>query len=88
MTRLQDWAVGPFVRRLSSYARSSDATLAPASYYQNETYGVLLDPTYTAKAMAALIADVRSGELTPEEAIVFLHTGGTPALFAHAGLFD
>lgn len=49
--------------------------------------GVLLDPTYTAKAMAALIADVRAGSIAPDETIVFLHTGGTPALFAHAELF-
>ncbi|HEY6175689.1 MAG TPA: pyridoxal-phosphate dependent enzyme, partial [Kofleriaceae bacterium] len=53
-----------------------------------ERDGVLLDPTYTAKAMAALIADVRAGAVAPDETIVFLHTGGTPALFAHAGLFD
>jgi D-cysteine desulfhydrase family pyridoxal phosphate-dependent enzyme len=53
-----------------------------------ERDGVLLDPTYTAKAMAALIADVRTGAVTPDETIVFLHTGGAPALFAHAGLFD
>jgi 1-aminocyclopropane-1-carboxylate deaminase/D-cysteine desulfhydrase-like pyridoxal-dependent ACC family enzyme len=50
--------------------------------------GVLLDPTYTAKAMAALIADIRAGSVAPDETVVFLHTGGTPALFAHAGLFD
>ena len=52
-----------------------------------ERDGVLLDPTYTAKAMAGLIADVRSGVITPDETIVFLHTGGVPALFAHADLF-
>jgi D-cysteine desulfhydrase family pyridoxal phosphate-dependent enzyme len=52
-----------------------------------ERDGVLLDPTYTAKAMAGLIADVRSGAVTPGETIVFLHTGGVPALFAQAGLF-
>jgi D-cysteine desulfhydrase family pyridoxal phosphate-dependent enzyme len=50
--------------------------------------GVLLDPTYTAKAMAALMADVRSGAIAPDETIVFLHTGGVPALFAHAALFE
>ena len=49
-----------------------------------ERDGVLLDPTYTSKAMAALIADVRSGGIAPDETIVFLHTGGAPALFAHA----
>jgi len=48
-----------------------------------ERDGVLLDPTYTAKAMAGLIADVRSGAIAPDETIVFLHTGGVPALFAH-----
>jgi len=53
-----------------------------------ERDGVLLDPTYTAKAMAALIADVRAGAMSPDETIVFLHTGGVPALFAHAALFD
>jgi D-cysteine desulfhydrase family pyridoxal phosphate-dependent enzyme len=52
-----------------------------------ETEGVLLDPVYTAKAMAALIADVRSAAIAPDESIVFLHTGGVPALFAHAGAF-
>lgn len=49
-----------------------------------ERDGVLLDPTYTAKAMAALIAHVRAGDIDPTETIVFLHTGGVPALFAHA----
>ena len=49
--------------------------------------GILLDPTYTAKAMAALIADVRCGAIDPAETIVFLHTGGVPALFAHAAAF-
>ena len=47
-----------------------------------ERDGVLLDPTYTSKAMAALIDDVRHSAIDPRETIVFLHTGGTPALFA------
>ena len=49
-----------------------------------EHEGILLDPVYTAKAMAALIADVRAGVVSPAETVVFLHTGGVPALFAHA----
>ena len=52
-----------------------------------ERDGVLLDPTYTAKAMAGLIADVRAGAVAPDETIVFLHTGGIPALFAYADAF-
>lgn len=45
------------------------------------TEGILLDPCYTGKAMAGLIAHVRSGQIGPAETIVFLHTGGVPALF-------
>jgi D-cysteine desulfhydrase family pyridoxal phosphate-dependent enzyme len=52
-----------------------------------ETEGILLDPVYTAKAMAGLIDHTRRGLLDPESTVVFLHTGGTPALFAHAALF-
>jgi 1-aminocyclopropane-1-carboxylate deaminase/D-cysteine desulfhydrase-like pyridoxal-dependent ACC family enzyme len=48
------------------------------------TEGILLDPVYTAKAMAALIADARQQRLGPEEVVVFIHTGGTPAVFAYA----
>jgi 1-aminocyclopropane-1-carboxylate deaminase/D-cysteine desulfhydrase-like pyridoxal-dependent ACC family enzyme len=44
--------------------------------------GILLDPVYTAKAFAALLDDIRQGAYQPSEEIVFLHTGGTPVLFA------
>jgi 1-aminocyclopropane-1-carboxylate deaminase/D-cysteine desulfhydrase-like pyridoxal-dependent ACC family enzyme len=47
------------------------------------TEGVLLDPVYTAKAMAALIADVRGGRVAADDAVVFVHTGGLPAVFAY-----
>lgn len=47
-----------------------------------QTEGILLDPVYTAKAMACLIDHVRTGALDPASTIVFLHTGGAPALFA------
>jgi 1-aminocyclopropane-1-carboxylate deaminase/D-cysteine desulfhydrase-like pyridoxal-dependent ACC family enzyme len=40
---------------------------------------LVLDPTYTAKGLAALVAHVRSGELSPDDTVVFLHTGGAPA---------
>jgi len=41
--------------------------------------GLVLDPVYTAKAMAALIADAEEGRL-PDGPVVFLHTGGLPGL--------
>ena len=47
------------------------------------TEGLFLDPTYTAKAMAGLIDEIRSGRIRSEEVVVFLHTGGEPGLFAH-----
>lgn len=47
------------------------------------TEGIFLDPTYTGKAMAGLIAEIRSGRIGKDEAVVFLHTGGEPGLFAH-----
>ena len=48
------------------------------------TEGVLLDPVYTAKAFAGLLADIKRGDVGPDETVIFLHTGGTPALFAMA----
>jgi 1-aminocyclopropane-1-carboxylate deaminase/D-cysteine desulfhydrase-like pyridoxal-dependent ACC family enzyme len=47
------------------------------------TEGLLLDPVYTAKAMAGLIDDVRRGRVGQGKAVVFIHTGGTPAVFAY-----
>ena len=45
--------------------------------------GLILDPVYTGKAMAGLVAARRSGDIGEEDTVVFLHTGGMPALFAH-----
>jgi D-cysteine desulfhydrase family pyridoxal phosphate-dependent enzyme len=47
------------------------------------TEGILLDPVYTAKAMAALIDDVRRQRTPPGGPVVFIHTGGLPAVFAY-----
>ena len=44
--------------------------------------GILLDPVYTAKAMAGLIARVRSGAFNSSDTILFWHTGGQPGYFA------
>ncbi|HET9016247.1 MAG TPA: D-cysteine desulfhydrase family protein [Thermomicrobiaceae bacterium] len=47
---------------------------------------VFLDPTYTGKAMAGMIDQIRRGEIDPGETVVFLHTGGVPAIFAQPEL--
>ena len=52
-----------------------------------ELEGVLLDPVYTGKAAAGLIGLVRQGHFKAGENVVFLHTGGSPALYAYQNLF-
>lgn len=47
------------------------------------TEGIILDPVYTAKAMACLIDHIKQGKYSKEDVVIFLHTGGTPALFAY-----
>ena len=49
-----------------------------------ETEGILLDPVYSGKAMAGLIDAVKRGTVGADETVVFVHTGGMPALFAYA----
>ena len=49
-----------------------------------QTEGILLDPVYTGRAMAGLLDLIQKGVLQPQETVIFLHTGGTPALFAYA----
>jgi D-cysteine desulfhydrase family pyridoxal phosphate-dependent enzyme len=46
------------------------------------TEGLFLDPTYTSKAMAGLIARVRAREFPDNSTILFWHTGGQVGLFA------
>jgi 1-aminocyclopropane-1-carboxylate deaminase/D-cysteine desulfhydrase-like pyridoxal-dependent ACC family enzyme len=46
------------------------------------TEAILTDHIYTAKALGALVADVRAGKYPRGSALVFIHTGGVPAIFA------
>lgn len=48
------------------------------------TEAVFLDPVYSGKAMSGLIDHIRAGQIAPSETVVFVHTGGNTALFAHA----
>ena len=45
--------------------------------------GVLVDPTYSGKAFACLVDQLRQGRFADGEDIIFVHTGGTPLLFAY-----
>ena len=60
-------------------ALTDDARQAIREFARYE--GVILDPIYTAKGAAGLLALIRSKGLDPGD-IVFLHTGGVPALFS------
>lgn len=45
------------------------------------TEGIFVDPVYTGKALAGLIAEVRAGRYVETDDVVFVHTGGLPGLF-------
>jgi L-cysteate sulfo-lyase len=49
--------------------------------------GILFDPVYSGKAMAGLIDMIRKGRFDKDETVVFIHTGGAPALFAYTDAF-
>ena len=49
--------------------------------------GILLDPVYSGKGMAGLIDLVRQGRFERDQNIVFLHTGGSAALFGYPSAF-
>lgn len=74
---IDDEQVGP------GYSRATPATIE-AVLETARLEGILLDPVYTGKVMAALFHYARSGRIDPDETIVFLHTGGSPSLHAYA----
>ena len=51
------------------------------------TEGLILDPVYTAKAFGGLIGEIEAGRIKHEDLVVFVHTGGMPALFADPNLY-
>lgn len=69
--------VGPEYGVLTEQSRDAIQLLA-------RTEGLLLDPSYTGKAMAGLLTHIEAGRWHEGQALIFVHTGGTPALFAYA----
>jgi D-cysteine desulfhydrase len=53
-----------------------------------ETEGILLDPIYTGRAMAGLVDLMKKGHFKRDDNIIFIHTGGTPALFPYRNSFE
>lgn len=79
VTALDEW-VGP------GYSLPTDE-MVEAVKMLARLEGVLLDPVYTGKAMAGLIGLARRSHFRTGEKVLFVHTGGAPALFAYQGTF-
>jgi L-cysteate sulfo-lyase len=65
-----------------SYGVPHEATIE-AIRLAGRLEGLPLDPVYSGKGLAGLIALIRQGRWCNDEDVIFLHTGGTPALFAY-----
>ena len=64
------------------YSLPTDAMIEAVKLFAS-LEGILLDPVYTGKAAAGLIDLVRRGRFQPDDNVLFLHTGGSPALYAY-----
>lgn len=76
-----DGALGPGYGQLTEAVHEA---IDLAARYE----GMLLDPVYTGKVMAGLVAAVRAGRFSRDDQILFVHTGGVPGLFAYQEAFD
>jgi 1-aminocyclopropane-1-carboxylate deaminase/D-cysteine desulfhydrase-like pyridoxal-dependent ACC family enzyme len=65
----------------AGYGARTDACLE-ALQLAARLEGLILDPVYTGKALAGLVAGRRDGRIGAATVTVFMHTGGLPALFA------
>ena len=62
----------------AGYGIPSEASVEATRLFAR-TEGVILDPIYTGKAAAGMIAHIREGRYGKDDVLVFVHTGGTPA---------
>ena len=75
-----DRYVGP------GYSIPTDAMVEAVKLFAR-TEAILLDPVYSGKAAAGLIDLIRQGHFPEGSNVLFLHTGGSPALFAYLDTF-
>jgi L-cysteate sulfo-lyase len=68
------------------YGRA-DAATVEAIELMARLEGIVLDPVYTGKAMAGLLDLIQLKRFSRKDIVVFLHTGGAPALFSYRELF-
>ena len=74
--RLDDRHTGPGFGILDPPTRDAIHLLA-------RTEAILLDPAYTGKGFVGFLDHIRQGRFSPDEAVVFVHTGGTPLTFLY-----
>ncbi|MBB3236756.1 pyridoxal-phosphate dependent enzyme [Phyllobacterium endophyticum] len=67
----------------SDYGLPSSAALRGAALLAR-TEGLLVDPVYSGKGFSGLLGDIKVGRLTSSDRVVFIHTGGLPAIFTYA----
>ena len=63
-------------------------TMVAATNMLARNEGILLDPVYSGKGMAGLIGQIKTGQITKEGDVIFLHTGGAVSLFAYEDQFS
>jgi len=69
------------------YGLPNDATVAAIRYLARRE-GILLDPTYSGKTFAVLLAMLRRGDFKANDHVVFLHTGGSVSVFGYPELVE
>ena len=67
----------------SGYAKYSEAA-GSAIKRLARSDGIILDPVYTGKAFAGLLDLIDRGRFSPDEHVIFLHTGGAPGLWVYS----
>jgi D-cysteine desulfhydrase len=75
-----DQYVGP------GYSIPTDSMVEAVKLFA-QTEAILLDPVYSGKTAAGLVDRVRKGHFAPGTNVLFLHTGGSPALYAYMDSF-
>lgn len=68
------------------YSKVTDGMIKAVSLVAKKE-AILLDPVYTGKTMDGMLDLIRKGVFKKEEKVLFLHTGGSPSLFAYTDYF-
>ena len=70
----------------AGYGIPSEASVEATRLFAR-TEGVILDPVYTGKAAACMVAHIREGRYARDDTLMFVHIGGTPAVFTWSAVW-